>query len=50
MSLPPGEHQVHLKFWPVPDDGAKWKPEIRRTVLIKAGVIDLIRVDDGTAS
>lgn len=50
MSLPPGEHHVHLKFWPVPGDGATWKPEIRRTVRIEAGVIELIRVDDDTAS
>jgi hypothetical protein len=46
IDLAPGEHQVHLKFWPVPLEGALWKPEIQRTVSIKAGVIEVLRVEE----
>ena len=46
MSLAPGEHQVLLRFWPVPDEGALWKPEIQRTVSIEAGVIEVLTVEE----
>lgn len=46
MALPPGEHTVHLKFWPVPEQEARWKPEILRTVRIERGAIETITLTD----
>lgn len=46
MHLAPGEHHVLLRFWPVPDDGALWKPEIQRTVRIQAGAIEVLAVEE----
>jgi hypothetical protein len=48
LPLPPGQHQLHLKFWPVPADGATWKPEIQRTVQINAGFIETITLSEET--
>lgn len=45
LKLPPGEHAVWLKFWPVPDDGATWKPEIRKTLRIEKGAIETLEVE-----
>ncbi len=46
-TLPPGEHRIQVKFWPVPAEGAKWKPELDTTVVIEAGAITTLTVTGG---
>jgi len=45
LELPPGPHRLKLKFLPVPEDGATWKPEIEKTVEIEAGVIYTLELE-----
>lgn len=46
LALPPGEHDLYLRFWPVPEHGATWHPELHRKVAIRSGAIETISLTD----
>ncbi len=43
-TLSPGSYRVQVRFWPVPAEGAQWKPELDATVVIEAGAITTLTV------
>lgn len=45
-ALLPGRYRVQLKYWPVPDEGATWKPEIDCEIEIEAGRITTLTITD----
>lgn len=45
VDLPPGEHRIALRYWPVPEDGATWKPELHTTLTIEQGAITVLGLD-----
>ncbi len=46
VDLPPGNHQIELRYWPIPEEGAAWKPELKKSVAVEKGGIVVIGLDD----
>ena len=44
--LSPGSYRIQVRFWPVPPEGATWKPERDSVVVIKAGEITTLTLVD----
>lgn len=42
LELPPGRHTVELRYWPSPEEGAAWRPELKTVVELRAGEIRTI--------